>query len=107
MRPDMLLLILAMAAVTFSTRFGSQVFFQRIGLPHRLDRWLKHVPTGILTALIVPSILMPDGRIDLTLHNNYLIAGIFTAAIAFRFRNTALTMILGLAAVIGLRWLGN
>ena len=107
MRTDMLLLILGMAAATFFTRFGAQALFRQIGLPRGLDRWLKHVPTGILTALIVPSILLPDGHLDLTLHNNYLIAGIIAAAVAFRFRNTGITMIVGLAAVITLRWMGN
>lgn len=107
MRTDMLPVILGMAAVTFFTRFAAQAFFRKAGLPPQLDRWLKHVPTGILTALIVPSLLLPNGKLDLSLHNNYLLAGLFAVVVALRFRNTALTMVLGLAAVIALRWIGN
>ena len=96
-----------MGVVTFFTRFGAQALFRQVGVPTWFDRWLRHVPTGILTALIVPSVLMPQGRLDLTLHNDYLLAGLLSALIAYRFRNVALPMALGLAAVIALRWLGN
>lgn len=106
MRLDMVILIVGMAAVTFLTRFGAQALFRRIGLPPWFDRWLKHVPTGILTALIVPSLLLPRGDLDLTLGNHYLLAGLLAAVIAYQFRNTALTMGLGLTTVVLLRWFG-
>ena len=96
-----------MAAVTFFTRFASQVLFRQVGMPGWFDRWLKHVPTGILTALIIPPLLLPKGQLDLTWHNDYLLAGLLAALIAYKFRNTALTMLLGLTTVIFLRWLGK
>jgi len=103
MRLEMLGIIAGMAVVTFLTRFGAQALFRQIGLPAWFDRWLKHVPTGILTALIVPSLLLPRGRLDLTPGNDYLLAGVLAALIAYRFRNTALTMGLGLTTVVLLR----
>jgi branched-subunit amino acid transport protein len=99
------ILIIGMAAVTFLTRFGAQLLFRHMGKPDKVDRWLKHVPTGILTALIIPPILMPKGQMDISLHNNYLLAGILAAFIAYRFRNTVVTMIVGLTTVVILRWL--
>jgi branched-subunit amino acid transport protein len=104
MRSEIILIILGMGAVTFLTRFGAQVVFRQVGIPAWFDRWLKHVPTAILTALIVPSLLMPKGALDISTGNDYLLAGIFAAAIAYKFRNTALTMALGLAVVVLLRW---
>ena len=107
MRSEILIIILGMAAVTFLTRVGAQVVFRQIGLPGWVDRWLKHVPTGILTALIVPSLLLPRGYLDLTVGNDYLLAGLLAAVVAYRFRNTGLTMALGLSAVVLLRWFGS
>ena len=107
MRLDIVLIILGMGVVTFFTRFGAQALFRKVGVPAWFDRWLKHVPTGILTALIVPPILLPKGQLDLSLHNDYLLAGLLATLIAYKFRNVALTMALGLAAVVTLRWLGN
>jgi branched-subunit amino acid transport protein len=106
MRLEMLSIIVGMAGVTFLTRFGAQALFRQIGQPAWFDRWLKHVPTGILTALIVPALLLPRGKLDLTTGNDYLLAGLLAALIAYRFRNTALTMALGLTTVVVLRWLG-
>ncbi|MDR3563588.1 MAG: AzlD domain-containing protein [Negativicutes bacterium] len=107
MRLEMLWIILGMAGVTFLTRFAAQVLFRQLGLPGWFDRWLKHVPTGILTALIVPSLLLPRGHLDITVGNEYLLAGLLAAVIAYAFRNTALTMALGLSTVVLLRWLGS
>ncbi|MDR3590642.1 MAG: AzlD domain-containing protein [Negativicutes bacterium] len=107
MRFEMVAIIAGMAAATFLTRFGAQALFRRIGLPPWFDRWLKHVPTGILTALIVPPLLLPRGHLDLTTGNDYLLAGLLAALVAYRFRNTALTMVLGLTTVILLRWIGS
>lgn len=107
MRIEMIVLIFGMALVTFFTRFGSQVLFRQVGMPGWVDRWLKHVPTGILTALIIPSLLLPKGRLDLTVHNDYLLAGLLAAVVSYKFRNTALTLLLGLTTVVLLRWMGN
>jgi len=102
-RYEIVIIILGMAAVTFMTRFGSQLLFRQVGMPTWFDRWLKHVPTGILTALIVPSLLLPKGYLDLTIHNHYLLAGLLAAVVAYKFRNVALTMGVGLAVVVALR----
>lgn len=103
MRTEIILIILGMAAVTFLTRFGAQLAFRTVGIPPWLHRWLRHVPTAILTALIVPSLLLPRGHLDLTWHNPYLIAGALAALTAWKFKNVPLTMGIGLAAIILLR----
>ncbi|MDR7868786.1 MAG: AzlD domain-containing protein [Sporomusaceae bacterium] len=104
MRSDIVIIILGMAAVTFLTRFGAQLAFRQTGIPAWLHRWLKHVPTGILTALIVPALVLPRGVLDLTWHNPYLLAGIVAALVAWRFRNMPLTMGIGMATILLLRW---
>jgi len=96
----MILLIIGMAAVTYMTRIGSQVLFARTGMPSWLERWLKHVPTAFLTALIVPALLMPKGQLDISLGNNYLLAGVVAAIAAFRTRSVPVTVALGMGIMI-------
>ena len=105
MRNEILVVILAMAAVTFATRFGSIALFRQTEMPDWLERWLKHIPTAILTALIVPALLLPKGQLDITLHNHYLLAGILAAVVAYKSRNIVYTIVLGMGTMIVLRLL--
>ena len=106
MRTEIVLIIIGMAAVTFFTRFASAALFRKTGVPIWFERWMKHVPTGILTALIAPALLLPKGYLDMSVQNHYLVAGIVAAVAAYLFRNVMITMSLGLAAMLSLRWLG-
>ncbi|MTI81665.1 MAG: AzlD domain-containing protein [Firmicutes bacterium] len=105
MRSEILFIIIGMAAVTYLTRFGCLVLFRYTGIPSFLHGWLKHIPTAILTALIVPSLLLPKGYLDLTIQNHYLIAGILAAVIAYKSRNIIATVGLGIMVMISLNWL--
>ncbi len=100
MNPKLFLIVVGMAVATYITRIGSQVFFANTGMPAWMERWLKHVPTAFLTALVVPALLMPDGYIDLTLNNSYLLAGGLAAFVAYKTRNVLITILIGMAAVI-------
>lgn len=93
-------IILGMALVTFITRVGSQVIFKSTGLPPWLEKWLKHVPTAFLTALIVPAILLPKGYLDISISNSYLIAGIIAAFIAYKTKKVFTTIIVGMAIML-------
>ncbi|MGL5206887.1 MAG: AzlD domain-containing protein [Acidaminococcaceae bacterium] len=103
MRNEILVIILSMALVTFATRFGCVALFRQTEMPIWLERWLKHIPTAILTALIVPAILLPKGQLDFTLHNHYLVAGIVAAIVAYKSSNIVSTIIFGMGTMVFLR----
>lgn len=105
MRAEILYIILGMAAVTFFTRFVSLAFFRQMGIPGWLHRWLRHIPTAILTVLIVPSLLLPQGRLDLSLQNHYLLAGLIAGLVALRSGHIIATLVSGMSAMFVLRWL--
>jgi branched-subunit amino acid transport protein len=96
----LLYIILGMAAATYLTRIGSQVIFAHTGMPAWLERWLKHVPTAFLTALIVPELLLPQGYIDISFTNSYLLAGIVAAVTAYKTKNVLATITLGMGVII-------
>ncbi|MHC1715195.1 MAG: AzlD domain-containing protein [Acidaminococcaceae bacterium] len=105
MRNEILIIIFSMAVVTFATRFGCVALFRQTEMPIWLERWLKHIPTAILTALIVPALLLPKGQLDLTWHNHYLLAGILAAIVAYKSHNIVFTIVLGMGTMITLRLL--
>lgn len=103
MRNEILIVIFSMAVVTFATRFGCVALFSQTEMPTWLERWLKHIPTAILTALIVPALLLPKGQLDFTWHNHYLLAGILAAIVAYKSHNIVFTLVLGMGTMIILR----
>ena len=105
MRSEIFYIIIAMAAVTFITRFSCIAVLNQKGLSSSLARWLKHIPTAILTALIVPALLLPQGKVDFSLQNHYLIAGIAAAAVAYKSKNIMITLAVGMGIMVALRLL--
>ncbi len=94
------LLIGGMALVTFAIRYPVLVLVGKIPLPQPVFRALKFVPPAVLTAIILPSILLSDNnRLDLRLTNAHLVAGLIAAVVAWRTRNVLLTIILGMLAL--------
>src|SRR5688572_19596333 len=79
-----LLLIFGMFLVTYASRYPLLVIVGRVQLPKRVFQALRFVPVAVLTAIIVPAMLMPQGSIFIGLNNAYLIAGIVSMLIAWR-----------------------
>lgn len=97
MSPHEILLIAGMAAVTFMCRYPVLAIFGRLKLPDTVLNALKYVPPAVLTAIIVPTLVMPEGVVNLAPTNAGLVAGIFAALVAWRTRNLLLTIVLGMA----------
>jgi branched-subunit amino acid transport protein len=99
------LLIIGMALVTFGVRYPVLALLGKVSLPVPVFRALKYVPPAVLAAIILPSWVLPEGTLDLRLTNDYLIAGVITALVAWRTRSVLLTIVLGMLALWGWRWL--
>ena len=102
MRAEIVLIILAMGLVTYATRVGAFAVLRLTGMPTWLRRSVKYVPVGVLTALIVPPLAVREGALLLSLENHYLLAGLITALVAWKTRNVAITVGVGLAVVMTL-----
>jgi branched-subunit amino acid transport protein len=95
-----LLLVAGMAAVTFGVRYPVLVLVGKIPLPESVFRALRYVPPAVLTAIIVPAVLMPAGTVDVSLTNAYLVAGIVSALVAWRTKSLLLTIIIGMVVML-------
>jgi branched-subunit amino acid transport protein len=99
MQTNEVLLILGMFAVTFGVRYPVLALVGRIDLPDPIFRALRYVPPAVLTAIIIPEIVLPGGKLSLQFTSPPLAAGIIAALVAWRSRNLLLTIIVGMAAL--------
>ncbi|MBD8600609.1 MULTISPECIES: AzlD domain-containing protein [unclassified Pseudomonas] len=97
-------LIMGMAAITFLMRY-SLFAWPNLRFSPLVRQGLHYVPTAVLTAIVVPGMLLPDGaHWQLSLDNAYLLAGIVSIGIAAMSRNLLATIGGGLLVFFWLRW---
>lgn len=101
-----LYLIAGMAIVTFAIRYSMFAVAGRVVFPPRLVNALRYVPPVVLTAIIVPAVLMPNGnQIDLHYTNAYLVGAVVAFGVGWFSKNLLMTIIVGMAAFWGWQWL--
>ncbi len=98
------LMIVGMVLVTFAVRYPVLVLISKIPMPERVFRALRYVPPSVLAAIIVPSLLFPNGAaLSISPTNAHLVAGIASVLIAWRTKNLLLTIVLGMGIFLILR----
>jgi branched-subunit amino acid transport protein len=104
-RPYVLAIILGTALVTAVPRILPLALLSRISISGRAERWLGHVPVAVLAALLAQSVLLADGRLDLSGSNLSLIAIFPTLLVALRTRSLVATVLTGVVSMALLRLL--
>jgi len=99
------LMIVGMTLVTFGVRYPPLAIVGKLELPDRVLRALRYVPVAVLTAISVPAVVMPQGTIELTAQNAYLIGGIVATVIAWKTRMLLPTILIGMGVFLALRLL--
>jgi branched-subunit amino acid transport protein len=94
-------------AITYATRLSFIMLLGRREMPLLLQRALRFVPPAVLTAIIFPEVFIPEGKIDLSFGNLRLLAGVWAALVAWRTRNTVLTIVVGMVALWVMMWLAR
>ncbi len=101
------LTILGMGLVTYLIRLLPILAVGRLKLPRWALQAMRYIPPAVLTAIIVPDLLLPGGALNLTLGNGRLIAGIVATVVAWRTRNVLLTVAVGMVVLWALQWLAR
>ena len=91
--------ILGMALVTFLPRFVPAWLLSGRSLPSGLIRWLSYVPVGVFGAMLLPSLLLQDERLQLGAGNPSFWAGLATAGFALYSRSFLGTILTGIGIV--------
>jgi len=93
------LTMLGMGMVTYAIRLSFILLLGRVEIPARIRQALRFVPPAVLSAIIFPELLRPQGRLDLSPGNVRLLAGFLAALVAWRTKNILLTIAVGMGAL--------
>ncbi|MFK7891669.1 MAG: AzlD domain-containing protein [Granulosicoccus sp.] len=96
--------VIGMMAVTFGVRYPVLALSGRVKMPALLLEALRFVPVAVLSAIVLPMVLAPEGQLSFSVDNEYLLAGIFCIAVAAFSRHLLLTIILGMGLFLLLRF---
>ena len=99
------LTIIGMGAITFGLRLAPIALLERFPLNDGLRQALRFVPAAVLSAIILPELVMPGGVVDLSFTNARLWAGLAAALIAWRSRNVLWTIGGGMVILWTLQYL--
>ncbi len=91
--------LLVAGVVTFALRLSFIALLGHLEMPGVVRRALRFVPPAVLSAIIVPELVVRDGAPALSVGNARLLAGVVAAAIAWRTRNVLLTIASGMASL--------
>lgn len=91
--------IIGMGVITYGIRLLPIALQDKLPLTARVRQALRYVPVAVLTAIVVPELLLPGGVWDFSLGNGRLLAGVLAIGIAWRTKNVLLTIGAGMAAL--------
>jgi branched-subunit amino acid transport protein len=106
------LTIAGMAVVTYLPRLLPLLFLAQNGEERRtfsplVEAWLRYVPVAVLAALLLPSLVVVEGRANLAWDNLYLWAALPTLGVAWKTRSLFAAVLTGMAFVaLGRLWSG-
>lgn len=98
---------MGMAVVTYIPRFLPSVLLSSRPLPPRVIAWLRNVPVSVLSAMLLPSLLIRDERLELGLDNVFVWAAIPTLIVAWKTRSLFGSVLTGMLAVALWRYLAG
>ena len=91
--------IVAAGIGTYAMRASFIAFAHRLAdVPPSVQRLLRQIPPAALASIVVPALLRPENRIDLW--QPRFVAGLVAALVAWRTRNIALTLVVGIGIVM-------
>ncbi len=91
--------------LTYGIRLSFIVLFGDGEIYEPIRRGLRFVPPAVLTAIIFPELLFPNGSQEISLLNTRLIAGFLAILVAWRTKSVILTILVGMAVLWVLEWL--
>jgi branched-subunit amino acid transport protein len=84
---------------TYAMRLSFLAFADRMAdVPPAVQRVLRQIPAAALASIVAPALFRPEGHLDL--FQDRLLAGIVAGVVAWKTRNIALTLAVGLGLVM-------
>jgi branched-subunit amino acid transport protein len=101
-----LALVVSMAAITFAVRYSFFALPPDRAFPAWVGRGLDYVPVAVLTAIVVPMVVMPAGaHWQVSWRNAWLVGALATGVLAWRFNKLLPAIAAGFAVYAAWRFL--
>ena len=97
--------VLSIGILTFLTRLSFIYMHQKWQPPKVVTRALRFVPVAVLTAIIIPEIVLQNEELALSLDNIRLLAGMIAILVAWRTKSALWTIGVGMVSFWALSWL--
>jgi branched-subunit amino acid transport protein len=97
--PVIWLAVAVAGLLTYATRLSFILLLERLPVPALVRRGLRFVPVAVLTAIIVPELILPGGELNVGPGNFRLLAGLLAILVARLTRNALATIVAGMVAL--------
>ncbi len=101
------LVMVGMLLVTYLPRLLPVLLFSSRDLPPLVVAWLRYVPAAVLSAMLLPSLVLADNQLNLRLSNIFLWAAIPTFFVAWKTKSLFGAVIVGMGVVAVARYFGG
>jgi len=98
--------IVGMAVVTYLPRLLPTLFLSGRNLRPLLIAWLRLVPPAVLAAMLAPSLLLRENRVDLGFDNLFFWAALVAFPVAWKSKSLFATVVVGMGLVALGRYFG-
>jgi len=95
-----------MAVVTYLPRLLPTLFLSGRNLRPLLIAWLRLVPPAVLAAMLAPSLLLREDRVDLGFDNLFFWAALVAFPVAWKSKSLFATVVVGMGLVALGRYFG-
>jgi branched-subunit amino acid transport protein len=95
-----------MAVVTYLPRLLPTLFLSGRNLQPIIIAWLRLVPPAVLAAMLAPSLLVREDRIELGIDNLFFWAALIAFPVAWKSKSLFATVVVGMGLVALGRYFG-
>lgn len=93
--------------ITYALRSSFLVFLGKESIPLWLFRSLRFTPAVVLAALIAQLVVKTGGTVQISIQNPKVIAAVIAVVVAWKTRNSIITLVIGMGAMWLLTYLLN
>ena len=91
--------------LTFGMRYSFIYLLGRFEVPETMRKALRFVPPAVLTAIVIPELVIQSDQVDVSLTNFRLLAGVVAVLVAWKTKNTLLTILAGMFTLLMLEFI--
>lgn len=96
-------ILLLGGTATYLTRLSMILLFSRWQIRPWLGRALRLVPAAVFSAIIAQEVFLPNGQMNLSFHNERILAALAATLVAWRTKSVLLTLAVGMATLWALQ----